>query len=72
MQYTEKIVNVVTGEEIIRPYTQAEIAEYEAQAALLAQAKAEQELLAAQRSVDKAELLSRLGITADEAALLFS
>ena len=33
---------------------------------------AERELVAAQRAVDKAELLNRLGITADEAALLLS
>jgi hypothetical protein len=34
--------------------------------------KDEQEFLAAQRAVDKAALLDRLGITADEAALLLS
>ena len=32
----------------------------------------ERELVAAQRAVDKAELLNRLGITADEAKLLLS
>ena len=34
--------------------------------------KAEEEFLAAQRAVEKADLLARLGITADEAALLLS
>jgi hypothetical protein len=34
--------------------------------------KAERELVAAQNAVDKAELLNRLGISADEAALLLS
>jgi hypothetical protein len=34
--------------------------------------KAEEEFLAAQRAVEKADLLTRLGITADEAALLLS
>ena len=34
--------------------------------------KNEEELVAAQRAVDKAELLDRLGISADEAALLLS
>jgi hypothetical protein len=34
--------------------------------------KADEEFLAAQRAVDKADLLTRLGITADEAALLLS
>jgi hypothetical protein len=32
----------------------------------------DKELAAAQRAVDKAELLNRLGISADEAALLLS
>jgi hypothetical protein len=32
--------------------------------------KADEEFVAAQRAVDRAELLNRLGITADEAALL--
>jgi len=72
INYSEKIVNVQTGEEIIRPYTEAEIAEIETQAAAIAQAKAEQELVAAQRAVDKQELLERLGITEDEAKLLLS
>jgi hypothetical protein len=34
--------------------------------------KADEEFLAAQRAVAKADLLTRLGITADEAALLLS
>jgi hypothetical protein len=39
---------------------------------LLATKENEKELQLAQRAVDKAELLERLGITADEAALLLS
>jgi uncharacterized damage-inducible protein DinB len=65
-------VNCTTGEVLEIELTDAEVSEREAQAALAAQAKAEEELVAAQRAVDKAELLNRLGITADEAALLLS
>lgn len=61
-----------TGQTNNRKFTSAELAEIEALAAAAAQAKAEEELVAAQRAVDKAELLERLGITADEAALLLS
>lgn len=46
--------------------TQAEID------AEIAKIKSDEEFLAAQRAVEKADLLTRLGITADEAALLLS
>jgi hypothetical protein len=48
------------------PPTQSEID------AEIVRIKAEEEFLTAQRSVQKADLLQRLGITADEAALLLS
>jgi hypothetical protein len=64
--------NAATGKTIERKATDAEVTELEAQAALAAQAKVEEDFLAAQRAVDKAALLDRLGITADEAALLLS
>ena len=55
-------------DDLVRDATLEEIAEIEkAQAA-----KAEEDLVAANRAADKAELLNRLGITADEAALLLS
>ena len=61
-----KIVNAQTGEEVERPMNKQELAEYEVeQAAYLA--KLEQQKTAA---TAKAALLERLGITADEAALL--
>jgi hypothetical protein len=40
--------------------------------AVIKSLKDEEEFLAAQRALDKADLLERLGITADEAALLLS
>ena len=66
--YKEKIVNVETGEETWRDYTDAEIAQVEAVQAEAAQRQAEAEAKAA----DKAALLNRLGITAEEAKLLLS
>lgn len=66
MTYTTKIVNVETGEELERDMNAQEIKQLEADAALLAAHEAEK---AAQADA-KAALLDRLGITADEAALL--
>lgn len=64
--------DVVTDEITVRELTAAEITERELQAGLAAQDKADQETLAAERARAKAALLNRLGITADEAALLLS
>jgi hypothetical protein len=63
-----KIVNVTTGTETLIDYTEQELAEQEASKTKIA----EQEFLVAQRAVDKAELLERLGLTAAEAELLLS
>jgi DNA-binding protein H-NS len=67
---TEKEFNITTGEETIteREETAAELkGRKEAEAeAIAAQAEAESKAIA------KAELLAKLGITADEAALLLS
>lgn len=68
MKITE--IFTLTGEVIEREATPQEIADFEAAAEADAQAKAQEEFIAAQKAVDKAELLERLGITADEAALL--
>jgi hypothetical protein len=70
MKITEKEFNVITGEETIteRDETAAEKKAREAfiakQAAELAEAQA--------RATAKADLLAKLGITAEEAALLLS
>ena len=50
--------------------TDAEVAELTYQAELAAEAKAEEERVAAEKATAKAALLDRLGITAEEAALL--
>ena len=61
-----KIVNVETGEEIVRDATASEIAQIELNAANYAARKAEAEA----KATAKAALLNKLGITAEEAQLL--
>jgi hypothetical protein len=61
-----KIVNVSTGEEIVRDATSSEIAQMELDAANVAARKAEAESKATARQA----LLTKLGITAEEAQLL--
>jgi hypothetical protein len=61
-----KIVNVETGEEIIRDANAEEIAQMELDAANAISEKAEAEA----KATEKQALLDRLGITADEAKLL--
>lgn len=63
-------VNCTTGEVLEIELTDAEVAELAAQAELAAAQKAEEDRIAAEKAVAKAALLERLGITADEAALL--
>lgn len=63
-----KIVNAETGEEIEREMNAAEFKQYEKdQAEEIAAANA-----ASAKAAEKAALLAKLGITADEAALLLS
>jgi len=61
-----KIVNVETGEEIIRDANSEEIAQMELDAANYAAQKAEAKANEAQRQL----ILDKLGLTADEARLL--
>ena len=64
----EKIVNIQTGEETIRNYTPEEIAEAEAELIKTTERLA----LIEKKQADKAALLIKLGITAEEARLLLS
>jgi hypothetical protein len=66
--YKEKIVDALTGEETWRDYTEAEIAEVEAAQALAEKKQLEAEEKEAARKV----LLTKLGISNDEAKLLLS
>ena len=63
-----KIVNCETGEEIIRDATAQEIAQIEIDAADALARKSNIEA----KATAKAELLAKLGITAEEAVLLLS
>jgi hypothetical protein len=65
-------VNCATGEVTERPLTADEIAQREADAVAAATARAEEEAKAASDAVAKAALLTKLGITADEAKLLLA
>jgi hypothetical protein len=66
--YKEVIFNIQTGQTTERPFTKEEIAQVEANLA----AEQVEAALEAQKSADKAALLAKLGITADEAKLLLS
>ena len=64
--YTERIVNIETGEVTIRPYTQEEIEEVEKNiAANEAKIQETNSYLAARKAV-----LDRLGLTEEEAKLI--
>ena len=63
-----KIVNVTTGEEIVRDANAEELGQMEIDAANAAAKKAEAEA----KADAKAALLTKLGITAEEAVLLLS
>lgn len=63
-----KIVNAETGEEIEREMTEDELKEHQAMQKAYAKKMADIET----KETSKAALLDRLGITADEAALLLS
>ena len=63
-----KIVNCETGEEIVRDATANEIAQINANELESANLKAEAEA----KATAKADLLKKLGITAEEAVLLLS
>jgi len=70
MEYTEKIVDITTGEETIRPYTSKEIA---AAKAAQVEIDAEQETKKAEQAVKdaaKQAVLDKLGLSADEVAAL--
>ena len=68
--YQEKIIDITTGKETIRPYTAKEIAEVEA---AIEANRIEQEQKAsakAEKDAARLEILDKLGLTADEAAIL--
>jgi len=69
---TKIVVDCTTGAVEELPLTAEEIAQREADAAAFAQEQAAKEAEAAAKEAAKADLLAKLGITADEAKLLLS
>jgi hypothetical protein len=65
------MINVQIDDEV-RPATEKELVLLTRQSELYAAQKLENQHLEAQRATEKAALLNRLGITADEAALLLA
>jgi hypothetical protein len=63
-----KIVNVQTGQEIVREMNDAEYANYEIDVAN----KQLKDAAAAKAATDRVALLARMGLTEDEANLLLS
>lgn len=72
MADTKIIVDCSTGEVSEIELTAEEVAQREADAIAHAEAKAKEDADKAAAEVAKAELLARLGITAEEAALLLA
>ena len=70
MADTKIVVDCSTGEVSEIELTQEEVAQREADAIAAAEAKAAEDADKAAKAADKAALLERLGITAEEAALL--
>jgi hypothetical protein len=70
MADTKIVVNCETGEVTELELTAGEVAQRAKDAADYAKAKADEDKAAADKATAKAALLAKLGITADEAALL--
>lgn len=64
------IVNAETGKQVIRDMTPEEVALHEAGTLEAANGEKQREAEAKAKAAEKAALLSKLGITAEEAALL--
>ena len=62
--------DAATGQEVVRPLTEQEEAEFIIMTEKAKAEKAAQEAAVAKAKADKEALLARLGITADEAKLL--
>ena len=72
MADTKIVVDCSTGEVSEIELTAEEVAQREADAQAFAEAKAQEDADKAAKAADKAALLERLGITAEEAALLLA
>ena len=68
--YFERIIDAKTGEETIRPYTAKEIEAVKMQESELAAAKAERDAEQNAKNEARQVVLDKLGLTADEIAVL--
>jgi len=68
--YFEKIVDLTTGEETMRPYTSAEIAELETSKAEIDAEQAAKDAEQVAKDAAKQAVLDKLGLSADEVAAL--
>ena len=68
--YTEKIINIETGEETIRPFTDEEIAAAEAIKAQRDAEQAKRDAEQATKDAARQAVLDKLGLSADEVAAL--
>ena len=71
-KYTEKIVDVSTGEETLREYSTEEIAELKAEQKKIDEKIALKKAEIDNRQMNRSAILTKLGITDDEAKLLLS
>ena len=72
MTYTEKIIDVITGEETIRTLTEDEAAVVSAELALIENLKAKRESDQASKDAARQAVLDKLGLTADEVTALLN
>ena len=70
--YQEKIIDITTGKETIRPYTAKEVAEVEAAIKATKLERDAVEKAKAEKDEARQVILDKLGLTADEAAKLIS
>ena len=70
MTFSYKVVNAKTGEETIVPFTEAETIARNKEIAEFKKQLETEAAIEAQKTADKVALLSKLGITEDEARLL--
>jgi hypothetical protein len=72
MEYKETIIDVQTGKITERPFTKSEIEAVQKETALVKKRVDNAEAEAQAKALAKADLLAKLGISVEEAALLLS
>lgn len=72
MTLFEKIIDITSGEETIRPYTAEEIALVESEKAKIASFLAAKEAEETAKQTAREAVISKLGLTAKEAAALLA